>query len=124
MHEMGIAAEVYRIARETADGRGGGALESVAVLVGELSAVEPELLTFAWEAIVGGGPDEGARLVIECRRARQLCPQCGEIAERAPGSWLRLCPRCNGTLSLEGGDELDVRSVVFEGEERARGGAA
>ncbi len=110
---MGVAAEVYRIARETADGRRGGAIESVRIVVGELSAVEPDLLQFAWEAIVGDGPDAGARLVIDWRNARQLCDACGEIPERAPGSWWRLCPRCERTLSVEGGDELEISTVAF-----------
>jgi hydrogenase nickel incorporation protein HypA/HybF len=113
MHEMGIVAEAHAIARAAADARGGGALESVTIVVGELSAVEPDLLEFAWQALVAGGPDEAAALVVDFRRARQLCPACGEISERAPGSWLRLCPRCGRALSVEGGDELDVRAVSF-----------
>ncbi|HET9795554.1 MAG TPA: hydrogenase maturation nickel metallochaperone HypA [Thermoanaerobaculia bacterium] len=115
MHETGLAADAYRIARDAADARGGGAIESVTLVVGELSAVEPELLGFAWEAVVSGTPDARARLVVEWRRATQRCAACGEIAERAPGSWLRLCPICGDALAVTGGDELDVRSVAFEG---------
>jgi hydrogenase nickel incorporation protein HypA/HybF len=116
MHEMGLAAEAHAIARAAADERGGGALESVTLVVGELAAVEPDLLQFAWEAVVAGGRDAAAALVIDFRRARQLCASCGEIPERAPGSWLRLCPRCDGALAVEGGHELEVRSVVFSEE--------
>ena len=111
MHEMGLAAEILRIARNAADGHGGGALESVTVVIGELAAVEPDLLEFAWQAQVAGREDEASRLVVEWRRARQLCDSCGEVPERAPGSWLRLCPRCGEPLAVEGGDELEVRSV-------------
>lgn len=114
MHETGIAAEIYAVSRRAADGHGGGRLESVRVVVGELSAIEPDLLAFAWEAITSGGPDAGARLDVEWRSARQICGACGEVAERAPGSWLKLCPRCEGVLRIEGGDELDVRDVTFE----------
>ena len=114
MHETGIAAEIYAISRQTVDANGGGRLSSVKVLVGELSAVEPDLLAFAWEAITSGGPDAGSRLDVEWRAARQTCAGCGEIPERAPGTWLRLCPRCGGALRVEGGDELDVRDVTFE----------
>jgi hydrogenase nickel incorporation protein HypA/HybF len=113
MHEMGLAAEVYRIAREAADSRGGGPLESVTIVVGDLAAVEPDLIDFAWQAMVAGTGDSEARLVVEWSPARQLCAECGEIAERAAGSWLRLCPRCSGPLAVRGGDELDVRRVSF-----------
>jgi hydrogenase nickel incorporation protein HypA/HybF len=122
MHEAGIAAEVYAISRRTADAHAGGRLVGVKVLVGELSAIEPDLLTFAWEALTAGGQDAGARLVVEWRPARQICAACGEIAERAPGSWLRLCPRCGGVLRIEGGDELDVRDVTFGDEEERKEG--
>ena len=80
MHELGLAAEILRIARETVDARGGGRLESVTVVVGDLSAVEPDL---------------------------------GEVPERAEGSWLRLCPRCLQPLVVEGGNELEVRTITF-----------
>lgn len=113
MHEMGLVAEVHAVARAVADARRGGPLESVTIVVGELAAVEPDLLHFAWQALVAGGPDADAELVVEFRRARQLCTACGEIAERAPGTWLRLCPLCGRALAVEGGDELDVRSVSF-----------
>lgn len=122
MHEMGLAAEVYRIARAAADSGGGGPLETVTIVVGELAAVEPDLVEFAWQALVAGTTDSGARLVVEWCPARQTCAECGEIAERAAGSWLRLCPRCSGPLAVRGGDELDVRRVAFSEGPASLGG--
>ena len=113
MHEVGLAAEIHRIARGAADARGGGRLESVTVAIGDLAAVEPDLLEFAWTAIVAGGRDESARLIVDWRPARQLCATCGDVPERAPGSWLRLCPNCQEPLAVTGGDDLDVRTVSF-----------
>jgi Zn finger protein HypA/HybF involved in hydrogenase expression len=112
---MGLAADILQIARRTADDHGGGPLESVTVVVGDLAAVEPDLLLFAWQALIGASADAGARLIVEWRPARQHCAACGEIPERAAGSWLRLCPRCDGPLAITGGDELDVRTVAFTG---------
>ncbi len=113
MHEMSIATEIFRVCRAEVDRQGGGALESVRVQVGELSAVEPDLLKFAWTGLLAGTPDEGAELTIDWCRSRQICAECGEIGERQPGSWLRLCPQCEGPLRLEGGQELDVRDLAF-----------
>jgi hydrogenase nickel incorporation protein HypA/HybF len=115
MHEMGLAVEVYRAARKAADSAGGGVLESVTVDVGELSAVEPDLLGFAWEALLSGTPDSGARLRVDWHPARQDCARCGDVAERAAGSWLRLCPRCGEPLRISGGEELELRTVAFTG---------
>ena len=35
------------------------------------------------------------------------------IRERQPGTWLRLCPRCEGPLRVEGGDVLDVVAITY-----------
>jgi hydrogenase nickel incorporation protein HypA/HybF len=121
MHEMGIAIEIYRTCRETVDANGGGRLDRVRLAVGELSAVEPDLLGFAWEAVVAETPDEGAELEIQWCRANQQCSSCNEAKERSEGSWLRLCPDCGMPLQVEGGDELDVLDLSFEAAEPGDG---
>lgn len=113
MHELGIATEVYRLSREQLAGVPGARIESVIVAVGELSAVEPELLRYAWEAVVAGTPDSGAACVVEWHAAEQWCDACGGIAERSPGTWLRLCPRCARPLRVEGGTQLDLVRVDY-----------
>jgi hydrogenase nickel incorporation protein HypA/HybF len=114
---MGIALEVYRTCRETVEAHGGGRLRQVRVAVGELSAVEPELLVYAWEAVVEGGADAGAELVIEWHPAVQHCAACGETKDRATGSWMRLCPDCGMPLEVSGGSELDIVDLSFEAAE-------
>jgi hydrogenase nickel incorporation protein HypA/HybF len=113
MHEMGIATEIYRLGQEAMVESGGVRLEKVIVAIGDRTGVEPDLLSFAWEAITAGGTDQDAELEVQWCPARQLCENCGEVAERAPGSWLRLCPHCDGVLRLEGGEELDLLRISF-----------
>lgn len=119
VHEMGIALEVYRTCRETVEAHGGGRLRQARVAVGELSAVEPELLVYAWEAVVEDGPDVGAELIIEWHPADQRCAACGEAKDRATGSWMRICPDCGMPLEVSGGSELDVIDLSFEETEEA-----
>ena len=120
MHELSLAHEVYETARRSVEAHGGGRIEAVRLAVGELAAVEPDLLSFAWEAVTSGTPDAGARLDVDFRPAKQACAACGAAPERVPGSWLRLCPRCERPLDVEGGDELEVLSVTFAEEETPR----
>jgi Zn finger protein HypA/HybF involved in hydrogenase expression len=110
---MGIAIEIHRCCREAVREHGEGRIERVRLAVGELAAVEPDLLDFAWQAVIADGPDAGAELEVVWCPARQHCPQCDDSKERAEGSWLRLCPDCGQPLSVEGGDELDVLQVTF-----------
>lgn len=116
MHELGIATEIHRASCAELAARGGGRLETVTVAVGELNAVEPDLLAYAWEAVTAGGEHEGARLIIEWVRAEQTCVHCGEVAERQPGTWLRLCPRCDLPLRVEGGQVLELLELGYEQE--------
>jgi Zn finger protein HypA/HybF involved in hydrogenase expression len=85
----------------------------VRVAIGELAAVEPDLLAFAWEALTAEGPDAGSRLEIIWCPADQRCASCGEVKDRAEGSWLRLCPDCGLPLEVRGGEELDVLEVTY-----------
>lgn len=112
MHEMSLAAEMLRVCTDHLKGRP-ARIERVVVAVGELSAVEPDLLRYAWEALTVDSPHEGAKLDVEWHAARQVCDTCGEIPERSPGLWLRLCPRCERAMRVEGGDQLDVMRLSF-----------
>jgi len=113
VHEMGVALEIHRACREQLTPHGPSRLDNVKVAVGEFSAVEPDTLRFAWEAVVADGPDAGASLEIEWRPARQICDSCGEVAERVDDGWFRLCPRCELPLRVEGGQELELLQLSF-----------
>jgi hydrogenase nickel incorporation protein HypA/HybF len=108
MHELGLATEILRMSRSRMPASGDFRLERVRIAVGELSAVEPELLRYAWDAVVEAGPDRGAALEVEWRPARQTCEDCGRDAPRRAGEWIRTCPACAGAMRVEGGTELDL----------------
>ena len=93
MHELSIAQEIYRTSRAAVAAHGPGRLERVKVAVGELTAIEPELLTFAWEALTGGGPDAGSLLDVEWRPARQLCAACNADKPSGAGHLAAAVPR-------------------------------
>ena len=113
MHETGIAVSILDAAVRLI---GDGTLEKVRVAVGELSAVEPELLEFAWEAVVTGTPHTGSSLEIEWRPARQHCPACGEDKPRGGSSWHFYCPDCGASLEVEGGYDLDLLQITYTDE--------
>ena len=116
VHEMGIALEIYRTCRETIASHGGGRLDRVRLAVGELSAVEPDLLNYAWEAVVDETPDAHSELEVVWHRANQHCPACGESKARSEGSWLRVCPDCGMPLQVSGGDQLDILDLSFDSD--------
>jgi hydrogenase nickel incorporation protein HypA/HybF len=108
VHELSIALSLYATCRNLVQERGPGRLERVRVAVGELSAVDPELLSFAWQAVTEGGPHAGATLDIDWRPARAHCPSCHADQPPSQAGWLHLCQACGAALAIEGGTELDL----------------
>jgi hydrogenase nickel incorporation protein HypA/HybF len=113
LHEMGLAVSIYDTCRKALSGQEEGRIEKVKVAVGELSAIDPELLVFAWQAVTAEGPDADSELDVEWRPARQFCPECKQERPRPEGSWLFVCPECEHPLSVEGGFELEVLQITF-----------
>jgi hydrogenase nickel incorporation protein HypA/HybF len=114
VHELSIAQEILELSHSAMAERGGDHLERVLVAVGELTAIEPDLLRFAWEALTKDGPDEGCELEVDWRPAVQHCEQCGDLEGHRPGDWVLTCPTCGGPLRIQGGQELDLLQVSFE----------
>jgi Zn finger protein HypA/HybF involved in hydrogenase expression len=114
MHELGIALDIYHACREAVRGHGPGRIERVKVAVGELAALEPDLIAFAWQAVTTDGPDAGSVLEAQWCPAEQHCPQCGESKPRFDGSWLRLCPDCGHALTVSGGTQIEVLELTYQ----------
>lgn len=109
MHELSIATELLAACARKMPPN--SCLRALRIAVGELSSVEPELLRFAFAAVVDGTAHAGASLVIDWCPAQQVCGQCGVVAERQPGTWLRQCPHCQQLLQIRGGNELDLIEI-------------
>lgn len=121
MHEMGIALEVARIARQEAAAQGAVRVLSVRLKVGGWSGVEPETLHFALQAIAdpsscdGADPLAGARFELELIPAAFRCPSCEHryVAE----GYLSPCPACGGLGGeLVAGEELELAEIEVEDE--------
>jgi hydrogenase nickel incorporation protein HypA/HybF len=104
VHEMGIVSEVLVAVVEASERAGAVRINSVRATVGELTAIVPDALQFAWEALT---PAEGAVLEITETSARSRCLECG--TEFAHGRFDRLCPSCGGfACEVLAGNELRV----------------
>lgn len=111
MHEVSIAAGLLEAADRLLPP--GARLEEIYVAVGELSAVEPDLLMYAWEGLRADTPHAEAELHVEWRQARQYCPACQCEFPRPEHGWLDACPRCDSPLEIRGGYELDLLRLVY-----------
>ncbi len=106
MHELGIAESILSRAREESLRRGGARLLKVGVRIGELSGVDPDALSFGFEALVKDTPLEGLALDIDFRKRVQRCSACHrEFAADMPFS---SCPDCGttATVCISGDEQL------------------
>jgi len=113
MHELSVCLsllrEVERIARDNNAGR----VTRIAVTVGPLSGVEPDLLRNAYPLAVAGTIAEDAELQISVAEIVVKCSQCG--AESPAKANRLLCGDCGDYRTrLVTGDEMVLQSLELD----------
>ncbi len=113
MHEMSIAQSALDIILQESQNHKVNRVISVALKVGELSAVETESLRFCFELLTKGTLAEGARLDIERVEVTCRCQDCG--SNFTVQDLMFSCPSCKSNrVEMLSGRELSVES--FEAE--------
>ena len=113
MHEMSIAQSVLDIILQESQSHKVKRVLSVAVKVGELSAVETESLRFCFDFLTKETLAEGARLEIERVKVTCICQDCGR--NFTVQELVFACPACKSPkVKMLSGRELSVES--FEAE--------
>lgn len=110
VHEYSIVQALMEKIEDQARAHRASAVTRVALRIGELSGVEPDLLQTAFELVRERSICDGAALEIRRVPARWVCRACGR--DVATGGVLR-CAACNGPAELAEGndivlDQLDV----------------
>ena len=113
MHELSIANSILDAVRAEAARRPGARLLKVGVRVGELSGVEPDALSFSFEALVQGSNLDPLQLEIETCPRHQRCPECGRSFR--VHDYDITCPDCGEERTrCVSGDELDLAYIEIE----------
>jgi hydrogenase nickel incorporation protein HypA/HybF len=120
MHEMGIANSVLDAVRSETHRFPNGHIYKVGVRIGELAGVDPDAMSFCFEALVRGTELEPLALAIEYCPRRYQCRTCGCSYAASRDDFG--CPEC-GAADLEflGGDELEIAYLEVEDGARAAG---
>lgn len=88
-------------------------VDTVHLLVGDFTCVEPEQLVFTWKAAVAGSWLDGARLAIETVPLKGRCLCCGSTYAPAAEQGYR-SPCCDHPMEeIVSGRELKIRSVDY-----------
>jgi hydrogenase nickel incorporation protein HypA/HybF len=111
MHEYSIVQALLARVEQEARARHATAVHRLAVRIGALAGVEPELLASAYSIFKAPTLCAQAELEIHTVPASWACPQCGRAI--APGAVLR-CPQCGAAARLEAGDEIILDQIEME----------
>lgn len=118
MHEVGIANSVLDAVRFEAKRFPNQHICKVGLRIGEFAGVDPQAISFCFEALVRGTGLEPLALEIEyCRR--NICVACGysEAFDRDLA-----CPHCGFALPHTfNGDELELTYLEVDDGTRAAG---
>jgi hydrogenase nickel incorporation protein HypA/HybF len=123
MHEMGIANSILEgVAAELRRHRGPRATK-IGVRIGELAGVDPDALSFAFEALTLETELAGLKLEVEYVVPRSRCRDCND--EFDVSNYELLCPTCGG-LNTEriSGDELEFAFLEIDDQEETEKGRA
>ena len=121
MHEVAIMESMHEQLTSLAREHGASRVRRVAVEIGELSNVVPEMLEQAFLAFREVEPLlAGAEIEIRRVPLRVRCRACG--AESAPEGFRIRCGACDGTgVDVIQGEELLLRDVEMEVEDEDPG---
>src|SRR5208282_4962743 len=113
MHEMGIANSILTGVAKELQRRPGSRAVKVGVRIGELAGIDPDALSFAFEALTLDTDFAGLAIDIEYVAPRSRCRECSHEFEVR--NYELLCPAC-GSLSTEriSGDELEFKYLEIE----------
>ena len=111
MHEYSIVQALLERVEAEARARGATAVHRLLVRIGELSGVEVELLTTAYDTFRARTICEHAALEVQAVPARWACGRCGGTIRRGD---LLQCPRCAVPASLVEGGEIMLDRIEME----------
>lgn len=120
MHEMSIANSVLEAVRAEGRRLANAHVYKVGVRIGALAGVDPDALSFCFEALVSGSDLDPLALEIEYCPRTHRCRGCGGSFAAPAGD--AACPDCGGFDSeCTGGDELELAYLEVEDGARAAG---
>jgi len=111
MHEYSIVQALMERVQEEARVHRATAVHRLHIRIGELSGVEADLLSTAWEIIRDKTICREAGLQINPVPARWICSGCSGAIQ--PGEILR-CPACGQPARLAAGDEIVLERIEME----------
>jgi len=113
LHELSVTQNLLKLALRHADKNNASRILSMELVIGELSSVIDDSVSFYWDMISEGTIAEGAKLVFKRIPAKMECQDCGKIYLLVSGELS--CPACEGAkITPIAGTEFLLNSIDVE----------
>jgi hydrogenase nickel incorporation protein HypA/HybF len=113
MHELRIAQEIINITQREMFARKLDKISKIGLKIGALSGIDPEALSFGFEASIADSELAGARLEIEFIPVKGRCDSCR--ADFGVDDFLFICPHCGSNdVTVTEGEELNIAYFIGE----------
>jgi len=111
LHEYSIVNALLQRVEGEARSRGATSVKRIAISLGDLSGVDPTLLTSAYDVFREGTLCETAELQIRWVPIEWSCPNCSEPIRA--GDPLH-CKQCGAAAELRAGDDVMLDQIEME----------
>ncbi len=113
MHELGVATQIAELVTRVMEDNSARKAGEVTVEIGTLSCIDPDSLTFCFEAITKGTRLENARLKMVEIKPRARCRACSQEYEVRLDDFR--CKACGSSeFDVLVGSDISVKEVEVE----------
>lgn len=119
MHELSVASEIVKVAVREAEKRGAKQVKSVHLIVGKLTHLSKEQLTFCYNILKKDTILKGSKLIITEQEPKVECSRCGylgpinKVVDDEGGLWAvsLACPKCGEPVKIREGLECRIKAI-------------
>ena len=119
MHELSVANEIVRAAIREAEKRSAKQVKSVHLVIGKLTHLSKEQLTFCYDVLKKDTILKGSKLVVTEQEPIVKCSGCGylgpinKVSQDELGLWAvsLTCPKCGEAVEIKEGLECRIKAI-------------
>lgn len=115
MHELAITQNILDIALKHAEKANATKVNTIYLVIGQLSSVVDESVSFYWDMISEGTLAEGASLQFRRIPTKMACNKCNKEYEPKPGDFA--CPHCSSeSVTVKQGKEFFLEAIDIDSD--------
>ena len=117
MHEVSLMKNMLETVERAACAEGEGPVKVIHLRIGEMSGVNIDALSFAFDVLKKGTVAEGGRLEFEQVPLEARCRSCGALFH--PDGFVFLCGECSSVnLEITSGREMQVDYILLDDDSK------